>query len=144
MATAYWLSKFQLALEADGVNALRPLSELILADPSRAAYQSFTRVVGKNGAGHTLRVGFPTCAWVWDWLPQVDIDILRGYEAQDVLIRTETDEGATRAFKIFACYAQPLIFGDIDARVAFAERDDGIRQRRGVTLEFFGLVEYVP
>ncbi len=136
-----WLSKFQIALEADGVNGLRPLSDLILADPSRSPYQPFTRNVGKNGRGHNLRMGFPTCAWVWDWLPQTDIDILRGYEAQDVYIRTETDEGATRAFKIFLCYAQPLTLGDIETRIAFAERDDGIRQRRAVTLEFFGLIE---
>lgn len=134
-----WISKFQIALQTVGFNAMRPLSELVLAEPNRAPYQDFTRVVGKNGMGHNLRMGFPTCRWEWDWLPQTDIDVLQGYEAQNVYIRTETDTGAVRRFRYFACYLQPLVLGAIDRRVG-VDGNDGLRQKRPVTLEFYGLV----
>lgn len=135
-----WRSKFQIALQADGLNAMRPLSELIVAEPNRAPYQSYTRSPGKNGLGHNVRMGFPTCRWEWDALPQTDIDVLQQYEMQNVYIRTETEIGVVRQFRYFACYLQPLIYGDINRRVA-VEGNDGLRQKRPVTLEFYGLVE---
>lgn len=139
-----WISKFKLARAADGVGALQPLSALILAEPNRAPYQQFTRTVGKNGVGANVRVGFPMVSWLWNWLPQTDIQVLQGYEAQDVYIATETDTGVTaRAYRIFACYAQPLVLGDIDRRIAYDGPNDGLRQRRPVSWEFTSLVEQV-
>lgn len=136
-----WLSKFKICLQSDGLNALRPLSELIIAEPNRAPFLEYTRIVGKNGAGHNITDGFPTCRWEWNELPQTDIDVLQGYSAQDVYIQTEVNTGVPRQFRIYACYAQPLIYGDINRRVAYDGANDGLRQRRPVAMEFFGLVD---
>lgn len=140
MAQTSWVSKFMIALASDGAALMRPLSELVVAEPSVTGYRPFTSVAGKNGLGHVLRIGFPVESWQWNWLPQTDIDILRNYEAQNVIIQTETDEGASvRVFKIFSCYCQPLVLGPINRKVAWGVLD-GARQKRPVTMEFAQLV----
>lgn len=136
-----WISKFKICLASAGVNMQRPLSELVIAEPTRAPYKPYAQIFGRNGQGHQLRGGFPTCSWIWDNLPQTDIDVLQGFEAQDVYITTETDTGARRAYLTFACYAQPLLLGDAERRVAYDEPSDGMRQQRPCTMEFFGLIE---
>lgn len=133
---ADWKSKFQIALQTDGFNAMRPLSDLIIAEPNTVFFQEYTRILGKNGMGQQLRGGFPIARWEWDWLPQTDIDVLKRYEAQNVYLRTETNAGVVRRFQYFAGYAQFLQLGEIDRRVAHDGPNDGIRQRRAVNWEF--------
>lgn len=135
-----WTSKFKICLETDGVNGLRPLSELICADPSRVFYKTFTSVAGKNGVGQEVEMGFPVARWTWDWLPQTDIDTLQQFERQNVYIETETENGVTREFRIFVCYLQRLRLGEMNQQVAHDGRDDGLRQRRSVEAEFSQLV----
>ena len=141
MSKVSWLSKFRICLQSDGIAAMRPLSDLILAEPNRALYQPFTNIVGKNGIGHNVEAGFPFARWEFDWLPQTDIDVLQGYEARDVFIQTEVQTGVIRQFRVFACYAQRLVLGEINRRVAY-DGQDGLRQRRPVTMEFYGLVDH--
>lgn len=136
-----WLSKFQIAKVADGVDALTPLSDLIVAEPNAYAFQRFRRVVGRNGVGANVRVGFPFAVSTWRWLPQQDIDILQEYEAQELYVRCETDTGVTsRDYQIFRCYAQPLELGETDRNVGFDAPDDGLRQRRPVSWEWSSMV----
>lgn len=136
-----WISKFQIGLQSDGFSSLKRLSDLIIADPNTVSFLEYTRIVGKNGMGQQLRVGFPIARLGWTWLPQIDIDTLKRYEGQDVYLRTETNEGAlARRFRYFAGYAQFLQLGAIDRRVAHDGPNDGIRQRRAVTWEFNMLI----
>lgn len=130
-----WISKFKICLQSAGVGALRPLSDLIIAEPSRVVYKPFTTVVGKNGVGRNVPMGFPVISWAWDWLPQNDIEQLRQFEEQDVYIETETDSGVSREFKIFAAYAQPFVLGDAERRIA-RDGADAFREKRALTMEF--------
>lgn len=139
-----WTSKFQIALQADGVNALRPLSELILADPNTYQFFEYRSVVGRNGLGVEVPMGFPYALLTWTELPQQDIDILNRYAGQFVIVRAETNEGVTaRAYTVFSGYAQRLQLGAPPRRIAF-DGQDGLRQRRSVSWEWSQLVEYVP
>lgn len=135
-----WMSKFKICLASDGTGALQPLSDLLCADPSRVFYKAFATVAGKNGLGQEVEMGFPVARWSWDWLPQHEIDLLQGYEQQNVYIVTETETGVTREFQRFVCYLQRLRLGEMEQQVAHDGRDDGLRQRRSVEAEFSQLV----
>lgn len=131
-----WISKFKLALAADGVNALRPLNELVIADPTTPVFSPFAEIAGRDNLGREIETGLPTARWTWDWLPQTDIDVLQGYEKQYVYVTTVTERGVTREFKTYYAYMQRLRLGDIGTSVAFDGPNDGLRQRRSVEVEF--------
>lgn len=136
-----WLSKLQLCLQTDGVSALRPLSDLVLADPTLITFQPFSTVIGKNGEGEELEMGFPVIKWQWNWLPQTDIAVLQGYERKRVYVRTETQTGTIRRFKVYAAYLQRLRLGD-PIVAAYDGPPDGVRQKRSVEAEFSQGVEF--
>lgn len=131
-----WLSKLQLTLQASGVAQLRPLSDLVVADPNTVLFFTHVQVLGRNGNGKELEMGFPSIIWRWDWLPQTDIDILQGYERNLVYVRTETLTGTLRAHVIYQAYMQRLRLGPPRPAAWDHNPSDGFRQKRPVEIEF--------
>jgi hypothetical protein len=94
---------------ATGVSGLSNAASRVAAllsdqggDPYPAPFTPAT-IVGTDGNGHPIEGGWPSCDWVWDYLPLDDFDVMDDFVGDNpwasVFIRTMKRDGTYSNYK---------------------------------------------